>query len=338
MPDALALLDRWSPTITSLRAVRWKTVTGVAQRMISSVARLRALLLEQLPLVGVVEEGLHAVGDRVAGGLVAGNGQHDHEVAELVLGERLPVDVALHQLGDQVVPRVDLPVGRHLHRVAEDLGGGDVGLAAVLRVVAGEHLVGPVEELAAVLERYAEQVGDRLQRQLGRHVLDEVALTLGQGVVDDLVGPSDQHVVQRADRAGREAAADQLAGLGVHRRVLVDQHDLLQLDLVARHVRAEPDDRAVLLAGEVLAVLGDRGDVGVLAHRPVAVVVEAGTRPRVLLTHHTGAVLRSSMNCSSGIDPSHSSGSVGSNPVGTAGVAVTARTSTKSETRSSAES
>ena len=38
MPTRWPFLTSWSPTITSLRAVRWKTVTGVAHRMISSVA------------------------------------------------------------------------------------------------------------------------------------------------------------------------------------------------------------------------------------------------------------------------------------------------------------
>ena len=44
----------------------------------------RPLQLEQLPLVGVVEESQHSVRDRVAGGLVAGHGKQDHEEAELV--------------------------------------------------------------------------------------------------------------------------------------------------------------------------------------------------------------------------------------------------------------
>ena len=60
----------------------------------------------------------------------------------------------------------------------------DVG---VLRVVVAGHLVGPVEDLVAVLLRHAEQFGDRLQRKLARHLVDEVAGALGRGGLDDLL-------------------------------------------------------------------------------------------------------------------------------------------------------
>ena len=46
----------------------------------------RTLPLVELPLIGVVEEGDHSVGDRVPGGLTAGNGQHQHEEPELIIG------------------------------------------------------------------------------------------------------------------------------------------------------------------------------------------------------------------------------------------------------------
>ena len=45
----------------------------------------------------------------------------------------------------------------------------------VLGVGAADHLVRPVEQLLAVVLRHAEDLGDRLQRQLGRDVVDEVA-------------------------------------------------------------------------------------------------------------------------------------------------------------------
>ena len=63
---------------------------------------------------------------------------------------------------------VDVPVelGHRRHVV--------VG-AAVLRVVDADHPVRPVEEQLAVFLRHAHDLGDRLQRQLGGEVLDEVA-------------------------------------------------------------------------------------------------------------------------------------------------------------------
>ena len=58
---------------------------------------LRALPLVELPLVGLFDERHHALGDRVAGGLVARHREHHHEEAELVVGELLAVDVGLDQ-------------------------------------------------------------------------------------------------------------------------------------------------------------------------------------------------------------------------------------------------
>ena len=54
--------------------------------------------------------------------------------------------------------------------------------------VAAGHLVGPAEQLVAILLRHTEQTGDGLQRQLARHLLDEVAATRGSGVLGDVLG------------------------------------------------------------------------------------------------------------------------------------------------------
>ena len=66
------------------------------------------------PLVGVLGQGQDAVGDRVAGGLVAGGQQEDEERGELGVGERLAVDVGGDERGGQVVGRVFDPVGGEL--------------------------------------------------------------------------------------------------------------------------------------------------------------------------------------------------------------------------------
>src|SRR5690606_41605586 len=59
------------------------------------------------------------------------------------------------------------------------------GRVAVFRVVVVEHLVGPVEELAPVLLRHAEQFGDGLQRQFAGDLFDEVAAAALLGLVHD---------------------------------------------------------------------------------------------------------------------------------------------------------
>jgi len=83
--------------------------------------------------------------------------------------------------------------------------------------------------------------------------------------------------VQRANAARRETTRDDLAELGVVRRILVDQHHPLQLDLLSLHLGGEADDRAVHRGGEVLVVLGDLEHVLVLGDGPVAVgAVHAG--------------------------------------------------------------
>ena len=144
---------------------------------------LRPLRLEQLPLVGVVGEGHHALGDRVAGRLVARHRQGDDEHPELGLGQ-LAVGLGVDQRADDVVAGVLGLARRQLHGVPDQLGGrlqrvvvGELGV-----VVAADHLVGPVEELVAVLQRHAEQLGDGQQRQLAGDLQDEVAGALGGGL------------------------------------------------------------------------------------------------------------------------------------------------------------
>ena len=66
---------------------------------------VRALALVQLPLIGVVEEGVHAVRDGITGGLVAGHGQQDEEEPELGLVEVLALKVGVDQDADDVVGR-----------------------------------------------------------------------------------------------------------------------------------------------------------------------------------------------------------------------------------------
>ena len=73
--------------------------------------------------------------------------------------------------------------------LAEELGGigvelhggghgGDLRLGLVLGVGVAHHPVGPVEHAVAVLVGHAEQLGDHLQRELGRELGDEVGLPL----------------------------------------------------------------------------------------------------------------------------------------------------------------
>ena len=98
-------------------AVRRKWITGVAQRTISSTA-VGGDAVEvggpERALVGVLGEREHAVADRVARRLVAGDDEQDEERAELARRELVPavlvVDLGLHERGRDVVARVVEPV------------------------------------------------------------------------------------------------------------------------------------------------------------------------------------------------------------------------------------
>ena len=89
-----------------------KWLIGLAQRRISSTASgsSSGCARSCLPLAGVLGEGEQAAADRVARGLVA---RLDEQLAvgdELLLGERLPVDLALDQLAHQIVLRIGCAV------------------------------------------------------------------------------------------------------------------------------------------------------------------------------------------------------------------------------------
>ena len=157
--------------------------------------------------------------------------EHDHEEAELVVGELLPLDVSLDQRRDDVLGRVLVALLGHLHRVHDQfhrrLRGIDVG---VLGILATGHLVGPTEDLVAVLLRHAEQAGDGLQRKLTRHLLDEVAACpRRRGALGDVLRALASSSSSRPMARGRETAGDDLAQPGVVRRVHVEHHVALQV-------------------------------------------------------------------------------------------------------------
>ena len=62
-----------------------------------------ALPLVQIPLIRVFGEGDHPVRDRVAGGLTAGDSQHQNEEGKLVVGQFLAIDIGIDQSGDDIV-------------------------------------------------------------------------------------------------------------------------------------------------------------------------------------------------------------------------------------------
>ena len=180
------------------------------------------------------------------------------------------------RVGDDVVGRVLVPLRGHRHRVHDQfhrrLRGIDVG---VFGIRAAGHLVGPAEQLVAVLLRHTQQAGDGLQRKLARHLLDEVTGARGRRALGDVLGALGEFLLQPADRARGEAAGDDFAQPGVVRSVHVEHDAALHFDSLARHLLRPCRDGAVLPVGEDVAATRHLLDVGVLAEKPVAVVLEA---------------------------------------------------------------
>ncbi len=141
---------------------------------------LRAFALEKLPLVRVFEECVHAVRHGVAGGLVAGHGQQDHEERELHVRDAAAfiLHVGLHESGHDVVGRTLTALLGHVVGVAHQLGVGHRRIGVEIRIVGVHDGVGPVEELLPVFLGHADQVRDGQQRQAHRDVVDEIAAVL----------------------------------------------------------------------------------------------------------------------------------------------------------------
>ena len=196
---------------------------------------------------GLVEERVHAVRDRVAGGLVAGDGEHDHEVAELVVVEPAAVLVGVDQLGDDVVLRVLAALVGHAHGVDEDLGrrrlSGRPGSPGprwrASGWTSGRACRGPPAVRRSARRSPAAAARPRRSSTKSPSPASAASLTIR---LARSVMTSSSALIAR----GREAAGDDLAGAGVLRRVLVEQDHPLQLDVVAVHLAAEADDRAVL--------------------------------------------------------------------------------------------
>src|SRR5690606_41754585 len=79
---------------------------------------------QPLHLVGVLDERPHGVGDRVPGGLVAGDDQQQEVVVEVAVGQRFAVVRRLvDELADQVGAASAAPLGGQFPAVLEHLPG-----------------------------------------------------------------------------------------------------------------------------------------------------------------------------------------------------------------------
>jgi len=224
-------------------------------------------------LLGEVAERLHAVADRVARGLVARDDQQHEERRELLVGERLAVDLGVDERGDEVVAGVPAAVLGELLRELRELGAGGQQLrddlrgiaAAVLGIARAEDDVGAVEDEPVLALRDRGHVADDLERERRGDLGDEVALALLDDGVDDRLGGARHVGLDPVDHAGREAARHDAAQSRVARVVHVD-HRAEELVEGGRHVA----DVRALTGAEEFGLARHFEDVGVLGHRPEA--------------------------------------------------------------------
>ena len=166
---------------------------------------------------------------------------------------------------------------RQLHRVPDQLARGAQRVVfRELGVVPADHLVGPVEQLVAVLQRNSEKPGDGLQRQFARYLKDEVTGELAGGLGGDALCPLVEVGAEPLDCAWRESAGDDLTQPGVLGVVHHQHGELGRLDLsLDVHCRVEVGYDGLGRRREHVTAQRHLADVAVLADDPEAAVAEA---------------------------------------------------------------
>ena len=260
-----------------------------AQHLLGGGLAERRIVAQPLELVRELEQAEQPVRDRVARRLVARRGEQHEVDVELALAQRLE-----RELGDDVVLRLLAPLGgqppaegEHVERrrarerqVAVRVVVGDL----VLGVLVAEQPVADLDDLAALLLRDAEDLGEHLHRDLRRDLVHEVELALRQRQVEHLARDLADLLLPHADGARREAPRDQPAQLVVARRVHVD-HRLARLDLALVEVL---ERRAADLRREEVDVAVDEADVLVAGDRPEARAVRLGVPVHGVLAAELG--------------------------------------------------
>ena len=171
-------LIAWPRISVSVVAVRRKCSTGDAQRRTSSTAsamRASGSLLSSSNCSGWVRNAYMpcAVALRVVSlPATASSSMNMSNSSSLSCSpsiSALSSLVTMSSRGSSATYRGELV------RVGEELDERALLVVVLVLGVAGaDHAVGPFEQLAAVLLRHAHDLGDRLEGQLGRDVLDEV--------------------------------------------------------------------------------------------------------------------------------------------------------------------
>ena len=180
----------------------------------------------------------HAARGGVAGGLVAGDREQQHEHVELELGELVAVDLGVDQLGDDVVARVGLALLGELVDVHVELGR---------RVCAPSSCRPRTRGRRAPIMRFDQSNSSLRRSSCGTPMISAIACSgssaarsideVARAALDDVVDDEDRAVLQvlleQPDHPRREALVDQQAVARVLGRIHVEHHQAAGVDAAA---------------------------------------------------------------------------------------------------------
>ncbi|CAB4945139.1 unannotated protein [freshwater metagenome] len=247
------------------------------QRLLDRAGREGGVVDQHLQLVGVLHQGPHGRGVGRFGGVVAGRHHEDEPGEDLLVAQRVAVDVGEDQDARHVVGRV-LPSGRHeLHALLVHLRDvlGDERLEALgvqRRVAEAEQRVDRLRPRLVVLGVQPHELADHAGDDRLGDVGDEVGVLATLEAVHDARGDLADRGLVRGDRLRGERLLEEVLDAVVLRRVHADEHPLHQRD----GDRLVGDDD-VLRGGVPLPVATDGVDVLRPGHRP-----EPGVARRLL--------------------------------------------------------
>ena len=157
----------------------------VAQELLDGAIQKRGVALQRL-VCAMLHQEAHAMGGDRAGGFVAGDDEHQEEVAELLVAQRFILHRAVQQHIDDVLLGVGAMLIRqplrdeeHFHHGVHPvlLAGGE------FRIVHADHDVGQLEQALALVQGHAHQLADGDEGQFRGDVFDELALAAAHRAV-----------------------------------------------------------------------------------------------------------------------------------------------------------
>ena len=235
------------------------------------------VLQEPGALLREIGERLESVGDRLSGGVIAGDDQQGEDRRDVVVGQPFAVDFGLDHRSHQVVLRLAAAGGDEF--VGDAMNGGDgleypgqrVGALQQSRITPAVGELRFVGDGAAVFLWDADHVADVVHRNQGGHLGDEVDLALGGDVVDDAAGVGDDVLVDPGQLFGCEGRRHQAADLGVpggiHRDEALGRVENLQWQRLEGNA---------LTGEEITGPPGHLNEVGVAHHGPETLIVGIG--------------------------------------------------------------